>query len=257
MRSSHTISRAVLSVAAASALLLGITGVADAASVENGSFESGDFTGWETTEWPGSGGEWLTSDGGVLPYSGHDAPTPACGEWAAVTDQGDPASSVLYQEIVLEDGQTHSLSLQYYYDNWYEGGFITPDTLEIQRGDPLRQESATNQQFRIDIMSPDTVDDFSVSDDDVLEMVFRTEVGDPDSSGGWQDLEVDLTPWAGQTVYLRFATADDGAPLHSAVDCIEVASQPLPTTTTTSTTTTTAPPAAAAPATAAAPTFTG
>ncbi len=250
MRSRNIRGRLLSSVAALAVLVVVQSGVADAASVENGSFETGDFTGWETDAQEGSAGDWLTYTGTLTPGSSHEIPAPACGDSAAVTDTQENTSNVLYQAIDLEADHTHTLTLEYFYDN-RAPDFFTPDSLNYGGG-------FENQQFRIDIMDGDTADPFSLAAGDVLEMALRTEVGDPLDSGGWQDLDIDLTPWAGQTVYLRFAVVLNRGYLHAGVDCVEVASQPLgPTTTTTSTTTTTAPPAAPAPATAAAPTFTG
>lgn len=257
MRGQTITGRLSVAVATMAVLLVVQSGVADAASVENGSFETGDFTGWERDAQPDSAGAWEVYTGTSTPFSDHEIPDASCGTYATVADTVGETSNVLHQAIDLEADQTHTLTLQYFYEN-VEGdesaGFFTPDTLELpdDPGDP------ENQQFRIDIMDGDTADPFSVGAEDVLDMAFRTEVGDPNSSGGWQDLEIDLTPWAGQTVYLRTAVVMSAGYLHAGIDCVEVASQPLQaTTTTTTTTTTTAPPAAAAPVTAAAPTFTG
>jgi hypothetical protein len=244
--------RPVRAAVIALAVLLATSTPAGAAEVDNGSFETGDFDGWTVEDEPGSAGDWFVYTGISLPEANNELFAPPCGEFAAVTAQGDPSSQVLYQDLVLEDGMTHTLSMQLSYINNAED-FVNPDpdTLSIQT-----QEA--NQQYRVEIIDPEA-DPFSVDPDDILLEIFRTQPGDPLSMDWTEFADVDLSEFAGQTVRLRFAEADTESFFNAAADCVELVSEPIATTTT-STTVAPAPTVQAArPAavTAATPAFTG
>jgi hypothetical protein len=245
----RSVTRMLVALAAVFGVLLATVSVAEAAEVENGSFETDDFTGWTTDEETGAG-EWEIVSG----PGPEDIGPPPCGTFAAATDQGEPDSNILYQDIELEEGMTHTLTLQYAYDNGNTGegegeeaGFFTPDSLSLDEG--------PNQQFRIDVIDP-AADPFSVASADVLEAVFRTETGDPNVQD-WVEIEVDLSAYAGETVRLRFAVVVTEAPLNGGVDCVEVLSEAIATTTTTAPPATAPPVAQPAPVVAVTPAFTG
>ena len=170
---------------------------AAAASVQNGDFETGDFTGWTVVTQPGSAGSWFVYTGTTGPLSGFPIPAPAEGAFAAISDQTFPSSQVLYQDIALEPGFTHMLTFTLYYQNAAQI-FVPQTTLDVN-ADP-------NQQYRVDIMDPAAPPD-SVAAADVLAQVFRTEEGDPPTLGPTA-VTFDLTPFAGTTVRVRFAEVD-------------------------------------------------
>lgn len=64
---------------------------------ENGSFETGDFTGWTVVEEPGSGGNWFVYSGKLAPLINQPILPPPDGAFAATTDQTDPSSQVLFR----------------------------------------------------------------------------------------------------------------------------------------------------------------
>ena len=218
--------RTAIAVVAAG-LTLGVSaGTAGAAEVTNGSFEDGDFTGWTADSEAGSAGDWFVNAGTSSPINEDPVPAPPCGTFAAVGDTQENTASILYQDIALEADQTHLLTLQYFYVN-YAPGFATPDQLAIE---------PDNQQYRIDIMDP-AADPYSATAPAVLLPIFRTDVGDPNDSGGWQTLAVDLSAYAGQTVRLRFGFTTSDGYMNPGADCVEVQSTPIPTTTVAPTTT--------------------
>ncbi len=143
------------------------TSPAAAATTANGGFEDSTLTGWTAVE--AGSGAWFNYTGTASPLSSMVIPAPPEGTRAAVADQSSPGSHILYQDLVLEPAQSHSLSFFVYYDN-RAGAFATPDTLSHTGG--------SNQQYRIDIMQP-TAPVSSVAASDVLATVFRTAVGDP------------------------------------------------------------------------------
>lgn len=256
----------VLAAAGAASFILASGLPAWAAEVENGSFETGDLTGWTADEWPGSEGSWLVYSGETSPLSEHEIPAPSCGEFAAVSDQNDPSGAVLYQDLALEADQTHTLTFTHYYVNWANGennedsSLALPTAVPVVPGTPVWGNPDTldpdydgvNQQYRVDIVDP-AADPFSLAPDDILLSIFATEDGDPAVMAP-VEVSVDLSQFAGQTVRLRFAQADNEYYLNAGVDCVAVASSPLETTTTTAAPTTTA---AVVQAAAVAPRFTG
>jgi hypothetical protein len=193
-------------------------GVAGAEDVVNGGFESGNFAGWEVRQSTGAG-QWY-------PYKGTEPPIPhergavsvqppPQGAFAAITDQLNPETLLLYQDLQLEPGSSYKLSLLAYYDSYAALNTPSPDTLSV---DEETLGSKANQQFRIDVMKPESAPD-SVNSDDVLLSLFRTR------SGGGRKMEPtqligDLAPFAGQTVRLRIAVAATEEVLSAGVDAV-------------------------------------
>jgi hypothetical protein len=94
--------------------ILAVPGVSSAATIVNGGFETGSFTGWTVVNQSGGSGDWFVYTGTASPQSGFAIAAPPEGTHAAVTDQTGPGSHVLYQDVALEAGFKHTLSLQLY-----------------------------------------------------------------------------------------------------------------------------------------------
>ena len=180
----------------------------------NGGFESGDTFGWAVFNGPNSNGTGYRAYSGPSPQ-GSTLPAPPEGAFAAYNDHFGPGSYILYQDVALPAGQFHTLSLQAFYQNQFSGGFVTPDTLD--------HSAVTNQQFRIDVIRP-SADLQSVAAADVLVTAFRTRPGDPLQSGAFT-VNADLTPFAGQTVRLRIAVANNMHFLFGGVDDVQLISE--------------------------------
>ena len=193
--------------------------VARAATVVNGGFETGDFTGWHEQDQAGSAGSWQVYSGTSSPLNGFTIPAPPQGMFAAITDQTNPASNILYQDVALEAGAKHTLSLYVYYTS--QAPIANPPTLDYTTSFP-------NQQFRIDVMKP-SAPLTSVNPSDILLTVFATKTGDPESLSPTL-IKVDLTPFAGQTVRLRFAQVDNQFFSNAGFDDVTIASTPAATT---------------------------
>ena len=219
-----------------------------ATTVTNGSFETGDFTGWTVIPQADSSGNWTVTTGTSSPIDQVTIPAPSCATHQAVFDQTGESSAVMYQDLAVPARATSTLTFTHWYANEAtEGGEDVVGTKQLLDDTPLWASPPTldfttdvdNQQYRVDIMKP-TADLTSVASADVLKSVFQTEPGDPatlDPTG----VTVDLSAFAGQTVRLRFAAVDNDFYLRVGVDCLALASTPISTTTTSSTTTTTAP----------------
>ena len=173
---------------------------------ENGSFETGDFTGWTVVQESGSNGDWFVYSGNLSPIIGFPILPPPVGMFAAVTDQDGPSSQVLFQDIDIPAGNTVTCSVIVYYEN-RAGVFINGPDLSFAGG--------PNQQARIDIMDPNAPD-FDVGAG-VLENLFQTNPGDP-TSLGYTTINFDLTDFSGTIVRFRAAEVDNQLNFNFSID---------------------------------------
>lgn len=186
--------------------------------VENGSFETGDFTGWEVFNQSISG-NWFVYSGDTV--DGNLVLEPPVGTYAASTAQGAPSSNVLLQDLELPRVNSIQCSVIYYYRT--NGTLASPPTL-----DP--NIIGNNQQARIDILEAEAPP-FNVTDG-VIQNLFQTQPGDPDEVG-YTTLNFDLTQYAGRTVSFRAAQVDNSGEFNFAIDDLtcEAANiaRPIPT----------------------------
>lgn len=197
---------------------------AGAATVANGGFESGALSGWRLHRVTGAG-NWFAYSGTDAPIGRKRKPIPADpvqappeGTHAAISDQANPDTLILYQDIVLEPGLDHRLSLLAYYDSYAPIAVPTPDTLSVG-GAVLGKQK--NQQFRIDVMRPEAPLE-SVAPADILRTLFATRPGNPLSMGPTR-LSANLSAFAGQTVRLRIANAVQEEVLNAGLDAVSIA----------------------------------
>ncbi len=186
------------------------------AATSNGGFETGNFSGWAIVN--SGSGNWFNYTGTLTPPPVFTINAPPQGTRAAVTNQSGPGSHILYQDLVLEPSQNHTLSFKIYYRN-RASQFVTPASLS--------QTGGSNQQYRVDIIKT-TASVLSVAASDVLLNIFRTNVGDPLTLAP-TTFTVNLTPFAGTTVRLRFAEVDNQGFFHASVDDVQVTSAPAGT----------------------------
>ena len=174
----------------------------------NGSFETGDLTGWTVVN-TGSG-QFSVESGIVTPISGGPIPAPPDGTYATVSDQTGPGSHILYQDVLVPNEGAVTLSFLLYYNNragvWADNG-------------TLSEVGGANQQLRIDIMDPSAlVEDISTG---VLRNILKTEGDDP-FIFGYGSFTEDLSAFAGQTVRIRFAEVDNQSNFNMAIDGVAV-----------------------------------
>ncbi len=200
--------------------LLGPSG-AGAATVVNGDFESGTLNGWSVHR-ATLGGNWFAYRGSSEPIAeqrGKPVVPPPQGAYAAIADEISPETLILSQNVVLEPGLDHRLSLLAYYESKVPIAVPAPDTLSVN-GETLAGQA--NQQYRIDVMKPGAAIE-SVDPADVLRTVFRTVPGRPKKMLP-TTFTADLTPFAGQTVRLRMAVAAHEELLNAGVDAVSILS---------------------------------
>ena len=183
---------------------------AQAELVTNGSFETGDFTGWTELA--------ITNNGDWSIYSG--APLnllpPPDGEFAAVSNQVESDSNIIYQDIEVPPGALVACSVIVYLRNATDGGtYIIGDGLTL---------NGSNQQMRVDIIDP-AADPFTTGSG-VLLNLFQTLPGDPNIIG-YTPIEFDLTPFAGSTVRFRAAVVVTQNVLNGSIDGLSCVATPI------------------------------
>jgi hypothetical protein len=205
--SRHGASAAAALAACFSALLLSSS--AGAATVVNGDFETGNFSGWQSQDLNSlPENHWYVYSGTLSPFSGHSVTAPPQGLFAAITDSHNVGTHILYQDVALEAGMSHRLNLDVYYNSL--APIASPDSLDAA--------VTPNEQYRIDVMRPTAALD-SVNPADVLMPVFRTRTGDAQTLAP-TPLSLDMTPFAGQTVRLRFAEVENQDVLLASADAV-------------------------------------
>jgi hypothetical protein len=189
---------------------------ASGAIVNNGDFETGNFSGWHEDYLNPEVGRWFNYTGTSSPIEHFPIPAPPQGAHAAITDQGEVSRQILYQDVTLPPGgSVNQLSLSAYYSGGGIGGsaapFASPDTLSLD---------VENEQYRIDVMKPSAPLD-SVSSSDVLLTLLRTTGTSPGILNP-TTLTADLSPYAGQTVRIRFAVVVTDHTLNGGVDAVAI-----------------------------------
>jgi len=177
-------------------------------SFPNGGFETGDFSFWNVQS-TGSG-NWFVSDKIITPLNGYGWRGPVEHEFAAVTDDTNPGTHVLYRFLSL-GAKRAKLSLWLYYKN-HGSGFCDAGTLDYTT-------VSCNQQIRVDILQP-AASPTSVNPADVLIPIFHTK----DSSSKSQkpkNFTVNLKSLSG-TVMLRIAEVDNQGTINAAVDNVQL-----------------------------------
>lgn len=173
--------------------------VAEAADglIENGDFESSDFTGWSQFN-SGSGG--IIVDDGTYDPEGPGGPVaPFEGSYGSVTFQGGPGLHVLYQDVDVPEFGMPTLVWADNIENW-AGDYSTP-----------------NQQWRVEVRDP--------SDDSVWAILRETLPGDP-LQQAWTVYTADLGPWAGTNIRIAFVEQDDQSYFNARLDAVDIVNDP-------------------------------
>ena len=182
--------------------------------IVNGGFEADPFalTGWNVVDWPDSYGTWLVQSGDYSPISGAPVAPPPEGNQAAMADEEEPASSVLFQDFVVPPASVLTFQMAYY--NWAEEWDIpVPATLDQDIEGP-------NQQIRVDIMDP-AADPFDVGPG-VLKNIFIPTPGSTPYYSDYKTYGASLGEFSGQFVRLRFEQTDNQFYQQLGVDDVKI-----------------------------------
>lgn len=212
-----------VAVAATAVVLLTVWDSETAPTLSNGDFETGDLAGW-TTESRGSG-DWLVYEDGANPPDpsisdpspAFEVPDPPQGQFAAVADMDGSGVHFLYRDIEVTGPWT--LHATVFYEN-HGVAIYDPPSFGVFDGDSWYGGTEQNQQFRIDLIDPESSIQ-SLEDADVLATVFRTQAGDPPALEP-SAVRIDLSPWEGQVVRLRVTEVDNLGPLRTGIDDVRL-----------------------------------
>jgi hypothetical protein len=203
-------------------LLALVPGRAVAAIVVNGDFESGTLNGWQAHS-ANEAGNWFAYQGTAAPFAHsltrQPLQPPPQGTYAAISEEADPDTLTLSQELTVPAGTSSQLSLLAYYNSYDPIAVPTPDTLSVSEEVLGGQQ---NQQFRIDVMRAGEPLE-SLEPSDILLNVFQTSPGAPQVMKPTK-LTADLTPFAGQTVLLRITVAANQEVFNAGIDEVQVTS---------------------------------
>jgi D-alanyl-D-alanine carboxypeptidase len=185
-------------------------------------FESGSLDGW-TLDRRGNG-NWFAYQNGRQapdpkqsdPFLPFNMPNPPQGKFAAVSDTRGPGSRLMYRDLKVAGPMMLELTIFYVNGidglSGYSSRFVAPRTLAINAG--------PNQQFRVDLLAPTAAAD-SMAAADIRGTIFET-LSDAPARQGPTPIRYDLSPWAGQTVRLRIATADNQGPMRAGIDNVRL-----------------------------------
>jgi hypothetical protein len=174
--------------------------------VTNGSFETGDRSGWRVSN-RGSG-DWIVTDD---PQSiNSDLVDPPHGTYAIVSDQSGPGSHVLHQTVQLPRRGRLGLRFVLMYDS----------DAPLRAANTLRHDTVNNQQFRMDVIRPGAPLR-TLNPNNILATAFRTQTGGPQTLSE-RTISEGLTQLGGRNVRLRFVEVDNQSNFHVVIDNVRI-----------------------------------
>jgi hypothetical protein len=185
-----------------------------AATVTNGDFETGNFSGWTATDDGGGNGQWSITATGTAVCSLGTTNTPD-GSSAALWDMFDPSWGILTHDLVVPTGGV--LSVNYAYDNlaglWAQDG-SNPYSVSLGPQD---------EWLRIDVIKSTAARD-TLAPSDILATIFDSQTGSPAFSQSWVAGTASLAAYAGQTVTFRVAAVNTSSCLPVWIDDLTLTS---------------------------------
>jgi hypothetical protein len=182
--------------------------------ITNGSFATGDLTGWTENDQAGGSGSWYVSNSTTAPISGEPTVGPAAGNtFYALTDQGGPGAHVLTQSFTVAPGATSViLSFSMFVNDWDSGPIIGP--LDYTGG-PV--EFGT-----VDILTA-SADPFTTTAG-VLQNFYQGADNLNNNPNPYTNYSFDITGLvgAGGTFQLRFGEADNQLFFNQGIDNVSI-----------------------------------
>ena len=217
--------------------------------LDNGDFEAtdlngekGNLLGWQAFDFNtspgGSYGSWMAQTGTISPLSGTNV-SPPSGGYRAMLDQNNltpyqgnnnpnakdtySGSHTLYQDITIPVNATAAtLSLSLYIDNTDSRGLTSLFSDTATNPSLDYRTAAENQQVRIDIMNPAAGNlSITAGPSGVLQTLFLTNT----TTAGIVNTtlqNINLLAYAGQTIRLRIASANNQGRLIVGVDNVKL-----------------------------------
>lgn len=200
--------------------LFGIAGEGLAAPIQlinNGGFETGDFTGWTVTDLAGSSGSWFVDSDGTTPASGFSSAGPAAGSFFAVTDQGGPGTHALEQAFTVSLGASSVIVSFDMFLNDQSG------TGPLGGALGLDHNLSPNQHARVDILAA-LASSFSTSAADIVTTLVAPAVDAGANPHAYTNYSFDISAFVipGATYKLRFAEVDNQFFFNQGVDNVSI-----------------------------------
>jgi hypothetical protein len=189
-------------------------GNANASLITNGDFETGDFTGWNTSQAGGSSLFVAANPGDPTLGS-----SPTNDFYAFAGNQFGPSQNIFWQSFVVPTALTAlTFSFDYAYVNFASTGFLNPDP------DTLSYTAVSNQQFRVEILKGTALFD-TVDPSDIIFSAFQTTPGslNPQPWNSFsQNIFSAVSPFQGQNLQVRFAQVDNQSPFDIGFDNVSL-----------------------------------
>lgn len=220
------------------AILLAAAAVALAATIPNGGFEKGNFSGWSKQSTGGGNLFVYDKPSRVLPappYGGATLPKPI-GKYASSIRQTGPSTNYLTRTLrVPGDATTLSVKL-FWINNGGPPGPPPPASSPRRAGTGYWRFPGTwstsgrrIQYFRLDLVRP-AANGFTTKQSDILATMFRPKTGTTKSrSGGWLTKSIDVTQFRGRRIKLRLVEGDNSGYMNVGLDSLRFTTVSLPT----------------------------
>ncbi|MBT5925972.1 MAG: hypothetical protein HOH33_05085 [Verrucomicrobia bacterium] len=176
--------------------------------IQNGSFETGDFTGWNAVNPAGPFAPWGVVGAGSGFGFGLQTTVPQDGNFVAVNgfDAGGPDSFNLFQQVSIPSGHDAILTFDY----------------RLQWANAFRPAFAASRELELQILDPGS--------NQILSAPFHTAVGPllgavGDINTGWLTKSVDLSIYSGMDVIINFSAIIPGSftgPAQMEIDSISL-----------------------------------
>ncbi len=196
--------------------------------IQNGGFETGDFSHWKRWQQAGSPGEFQISGESQTPSEQFPTPGAFSGDYYAVTDSNAPGTDgpsayALYQAFMIPQA-TEKVTLHFdmFVNDWFGQGALNTNGL-------IDYTQSTPTQFvRVDILTSDA-NPFTISPSDIVSNIYLglDGIAPPYSYSGF-DIDLTSLTTSGQTYQLRFASVANQFSLNMGVDNVSITTVSAP-----------------------------
>ena len=195
----------------------------------NGSFETGDFTGWTRFQQSGSPGNFHVTNDIKTPFEEWATPGPALGSFYAVTDSNalgtdDDAAYSLIQTVTIPSNTNYlTVDFQYFVEDWYDAtaraGDGTLDFTQVGAAQFARVELLTSSAGAFSVAPGDIAHSFNILTD-------GQALTHP--APGWTSVSQGMLVTPGQTYQLRFASVQNQFSFTFGVDAVSATASVVP-----------------------------
>jgi hypothetical protein len=197
-----------------------VTILAQGNLLQNGSFETGDFTGWQVQLQPGTGGDFFVTKNLNPPLRDNPAfatAGPSDGQFYAVNDSASGGAYTLIQPFNLSAGAHPRLTFDMFLNNW-SGAYLPNDTT-------LSTLDGPNQHARVDILAGGA-SAFETGSGVAMHLLTGGEAHN--EAQPYTHYSFDLDPLPAGAYQLRFAEIDTVQLFNMGIDNVSITAIPEP-----------------------------